>query len=241
VRLERAWEREAANWIAWVRRPGHDSYCYYGPSFLELLPPPGRRTLDLGCGEGRVARDLAAIGHRVTGIDSSPSMVAAARTADPSGDYVHGDAAALPFADNAFDLVVAYNSLMDIEDMSGALRETARVLEERGRLCLAIVHPVNSAGSFSDDSSESPFVIDDTYMGERRYADVLERGGMEMTFRSVHRPLEAYSRALEEAGFLVEAIREPAAPPGASGSWGVESVEQWRRLPMFLWLRAART
>jgi ubiquinone/menaquinone biosynthesis C-methylase UbiE len=241
VRLERAWEREAANWIAWVRRPGHDSYWYYGRSFLGLLPPPGGRTLDLGCGEGRVARDLAAIGHRVTGIDASPSLVAAARTEDPSGDYVHGDATALPFADDAFDLVVAYNSLMDIEDMPGAVRETARVLEEGGRFCLAIVHPVNSAGGFSDDSSESAFVIDGTYLGERRYTDVLERDGLEMTFQSVHRPLQSYSRALEEAGFLVEAIREPAAPPGASGSLGVASVEHWQRLPMFLWLRAVRT
>jgi SAM-dependent methyltransferase len=240
VTLERAWEGEAANWIAWARRRGHDSYWYYGRSFLELLPPPGRRTLDLGCGEGRVARDLAAIGHRVTGIDASRSMVAAARSADPSGDYVHGDAAALPFADDDFDLVVAYNSLMDVEDMPGAVHETARVLEERGRLCLSIAHPVNSAGSFSDDSSESPFVIDGTYLGERRYTDVLERDGLEMTFRSVHRPLESYSRALEEAAFVVEAIREPSALPGASGDWGVPSVERWRRLPMFLWLRAVR-
>jgi hypothetical protein len=53
VRLARDWEREAANWIAWARRPGHDSYWYYGGSFRELLPGPGRRTLDLGCGEGR--------------------------------------------------------------------------------------------------------------------------------------------------------------------------------------------
>ena len=118
---------------------------------------------------------------------------------------------------------------------------TTPISRREARACLAIVHPVNSAGSFSDDSSESPFVIDHAYLGERRYAEALERGGLEITFRSVHRPLEAYGRALEEAGFLVEAIREPAAPPGASGSWGVESVEQWRRLPMFLWLRAART
>jgi SAM-dependent methyltransferase len=240
VNLDADWEREAASWIAWARTPGHDSYWYYGSAFRDLLPPPGRRTLDLGCGEGRVARDLAALGHRVTGIDTSPSLIAAAREADASRDYVVGDASSLPFADGSFDVVVAYNSLMDFDDMPGAVRETARVLERGGRFCLAIVHPVNSAGSFSDDTSVSAFVIEGSYLGEHLYADVLEREGLRMSFHSIHRPLETYSRALENAGLLVEALREPAAPPEASGNWAVPNVERWRRVPVFLWLRAVK-
>ena len=240
MRLARDWEREAANWIAWARRPGHDSYWYYGASFRELLPGLGRRTLDLGCGEGRVARDLAALGHVVTGIDASSAMVAAAREAHPDGEYVVGNAASLPFAEASFDLVVAYNSLMDVDDVQGAVGEAARVLEPGGRFCVAIVHPVNSAGRFAGDATDSPFVIEESYLGEHRYADSLERDGLEMTFHSVHRSLEAYSLALEEAGFLVEAIREPAAPPEARGRWRVPHVERWQRLPLFLWLRAVR-
>jgi SAM-dependent methyltransferase len=240
VRLARGWEREAANWIAWARRPGHDSFWYYGGSFRELLPGPGRRTLDLGCGEGRVARDLAALGHVVTGIDASSALVAAAREAHPDGEYVVGDAASLPFAEASFDLVVAYNSLMDVDDVQGAAGEAARVLEPGGRFCIGIVHPVNSAGSFADDATDSSFVIEGSYLGEHRYAESLERDGLEMTFHSIHRPLEAYSLALEGAGFMVEAIREPAAPPEARGRWRVPDVERWRRLPLFLWLRAVR-
>ena len=240
MRLARGWEREAANWIAWARRPGHDSYWYYGGSFRELLPGPGRRTLDLGCGEGRVARDLAALGHVVTGIDASSALVAAAREAHLDGEYVVGDAASLPFAEASFDLVVAYNSLMDVDDVRAAVGETARVLERGGRFCIGIVHPVNSAGSFVDDTTDSSFVIDGSYLGEHRYADALERDGLEMTFHSIHRSLEAYSLALEQAGLLVEAIREPAAPAEASGRWRVPNVERWRRLPLFLWLRAVR-
>jgi ubiquinone/menaquinone biosynthesis C-methylase UbiE len=93
------------------------------------LPSPGRQTLDIGCGEGRLARDLKELGHRVVGIDSSPSMVAAAREFDPSMDVRLADAAALPFDDACADLAIAFMSLQDIDDMPAALREAARVLE----------------------------------------------------------------------------------------------------------------
>ena len=56
---------------------------------------------------------FGALGHDVTGLDASPTLVGAARDADPGGTYVVGDALALPFGDGAFDLVVAYNSLID--------------------------------------------------------------------------------------------------------------------------------
>ena len=108
------WESEAESWIAWTRRPGHDSYWAYSPGFFEhIVPPPGRATLEIGCGEGRVCRDLAARGHAVTGIDAAPTLLAAAQEADSGGRYLVADAAALPFGDAEFDLVVAYNSQPD--------------------------------------------------------------------------------------------------------------------------------
>jgi len=133
-----SWEEEARGWIAWARTPGHDAYWEYSPRFFELVPPAGRATLELGCGEGRVARDLQDRGHRVTGVDSSPTLLDAASSADPDGEYVLADAASLPFSDATFDLVVAYNSLMDIDDMAGAVREAARVLRPDGRFCVCV-------------------------------------------------------------------------------------------------------
>jgi 2-polyprenyl-3-methyl-5-hydroxy-6-metoxy-1,4-benzoquinol methylase len=61
-----AWEAEAANWGRWARTPGHDAYWYYRDAFFDaIVPPPGAATIEVGCGEGRVTRDLARRGHRV--------------------------------------------------------------------------------------------------------------------------------------------------------------------------------
>jgi SAM-dependent methyltransferase len=229
------WEREALNWAAWARTPGHDAYwSFSGPAFFELVPPPGRLTLDLGCGEGRVDRGLAARGHRVVGLDASPTLLRLAQEAHPAGEYLLGDAAALPFQDASFDLVVAFNSLMDVQDMPGAVAEAARVLEPGGRFCVCVTHPLADAGAFESREPDARFVIEGSYFGRRRVDIPDERDGLTITFRGWAYPLEAYARAVEEAGFLIEALREPpyTAPDGRPN--------RWERIPNFLQLRALR-
>jgi ubiquinone/menaquinone biosynthesis C-methylase UbiE len=229
--LKEHWEREARAWTAWAREPGHDSYWRVAPFFFALVPPPGRRTLDLGCGEGRVARDLAAHGHTVIGIDSSPSLVDFARQADPEGEYLVGDAAALPFADASFDVVVAFNSLMDVEDMAGAVREAARVLEPGGRFCISLVHPLAYVGRFESREPDAPFVFEAPYFERRETHETFERAGLRMTFHSFVRPLSDYTEALADGGLLLDALHEPPLPG---------DDERWRRVPNFIHLRALK-
>jgi SAM-dependent methyltransferase len=210
------WESQAENWAAWARAAGHDAYwSESGPPFFELLPPPGRATLDLGCGEGRVARDLRLCGHAVAGIDSAPTLVRLAREADPGGEYLVADAAALPFDGERFDLVVAFNSLMDIDDMPAAVREAARVLEAGGRLCACITHPIRDAGRYESRAPDAPLVIRGSYLDKRRYAVREARDGYEVEFRGWAYPLSMYTRAFEHAGLVIEAFREPPDPDRA--------------------------
>src|SRR6266511_3959286 len=158
MKLRNAWEKNAPDWVRWAREPGHDSYWrFHRERFLALLPEPGRLTVDVGCSEGRVTRDLRELGHKAVGVDSSETMLAAAREADPGGDYVLADAAALPFPDGHADLVVAFMSLMDVDDMPGSVGELARVVEPGGRLALAVVHPINSGADRAHSSASVSF------------------------------------------------------------------------------------
>lgn len=203
--LHEDWERQAHTWAAWARKPGHDSYNLIRDAFFDdVVPPPARATLDVGCGEGRVCRDLRDRGHRVTGVDLSPTLVELAREADPDSDYVLADAAALPFEDASFDLVVSYNVLMNLDDLDGALRESARVLTRDGRLAICIVHPM----AYVYRRQGEVFVFVPPYFDRPNSTFTATRDGLTITFDDSTPTLEGYSRALEGAGFAIERLRE---------------------------------
>lgn len=229
------WEAEARNWIAWARTPEHDAYWDYAPAFFDLVPRAGRATLEIGSGEGRVARDLAARGHAVTGVDSAPTLLTAAREAQREAEFVLADAASLPFQDGRFDLVVAYNSLMDIDDMRGAVQEAARVLEPGGRFCVCVMHPLADAGRFESREPDAAFVVSGSYFGRRRFEETFARDGLTMTFRGWCYPVEEYSLAFEAAGLAIEALREPK--PRAEALAEDEGEARWERVPLFLFVR----
>lgn len=224
-------------WAAWARAPGHDTFWHHTlPQILALLPAPGERTLDLGSGKGRLSRELTARGHTVTAFDGSPTLSRLATTHDTPTATVLADLARLPVRDGAADLAVACLSLQDVDDLTGAVKEAARVLVPGGRLCLVIVHPINSAGRFANDAADSAFIITGSYLDDFSYSEHAERDGLTMTFHSMHRPLEAYAQALEHAGLPIETIREPAwSNPGP-----VARFQGWDRIPMFCLVRAVR-
>ncbi|MGZ4444180.1 MAG: class I SAM-dependent methyltransferase [Nocardioidaceae bacterium] len=97
-------------------------------TFCEALLAPGSRVLDAGCGTGRVAVRLAALGHRVTGTDVDASMLAVARCASTDVTWVHGDLADLPAETGGpFDLVVLAGNVVPLL-AEGTLADTVRGL-----------------------------------------------------------------------------------------------------------------
>jgi SAM-dependent methyltransferase len=127
-------------------------------------------------------------------------------------------------------------SFQDIDDMPSAVAEAARVLEPGGRLCLAIVHPLNSAGSFASDDDESAFVIEGSYLDPFHYSETLDHERLRVTFASEHRPLHAYADALDAAGLRIERLREP----GTTREQTRSGTARWERVPLFLHVRAIK-
>jgi SAM-dependent methyltransferase len=233
--LAKAWDAEADNWAAWARKPGHDSYWqFHRDAFRRLLPEPEGRALDVGCGEGRLPRDLKSWGYDVSGVDVSARLIGYAHEADPDGDYRVADAALLPFPDESFHLVTAFMSLQDVDQYDVAIGEAARVLVPGGSMCVALTHPMQTAGEFSGSEPDAPFVITGSYFDVRRVGGrPYVRDGMSMTFHSVHRSLQDYFAALVEAGFAVDRLFELpdlTDPPG----------HRWRRMPLFVDFRARK-
>ena len=233
------WEKQASNWAAWARAPDFDAYWKYAPAFFELVPAPHGLALEVGCGEGRVSRDLAKRGHRVVSVDATQELIKLARDADRTTTYMRCDAAALPFAAGTFNLVVFYNSLMDVDDMEGTVREAARVLRQGGHMCVCVTHPIADAGAFESREPDAAFVIRDRYLGPRRWLELpVERDGLRMDFSGWAYPLETYFSAMERAGMAVEAVREPRIDQPTTGKSSTE--ERWRRIPNFLMWRAVK-
>jgi len=105
------------------------------------LPRRGKiEALDAGCGTGFLSFELASRGHRVTGIDFAPAMLAEARRKAAergvSIRFEEGDAEQLPFGPGSFDLIVSRHVLWTLPHPEAAIDEWVRVLRPGGRLAV---------------------------------------------------------------------------------------------------------
>jgi hypothetical protein len=181
---------------------------------------------------------MARRGHSVTAIDASPTLIEAAAASDRESMYRLANAERLPFADSSFDVVVAYNSLMDVENMPSVVFEACRVLSAEGTFAVCVTHPLCDAGTFTGHASDSPFVIEDSYRGERTFEAVVERDGVTMDFGGYKYDLESYARAFEDAGLAITRVREPG--PNLQSGVVQPGLERGIRIPYFLMLRLSK-
>lgn len=210
------WEAHAEWWIDGFT-DGAD------PEYTEQILPlaaehlaGARRVLDVGCGDGQIARLLAGAGARVTGVDPTWNQiaVAAARAGGPS--YARAAAHQLPFASAVFDAVVACLVFEHIDDLDGAIDEVARVLADGGRFVFFLNHPLlQTPGSgWIDDQILAPperYWRIGAYLDE---ADTVEQVELGVHIRFLHRPLSRYVNALADRGLVLERMLEPPPPSG---------------------------
>jgi len=192
------------------------------PEYEEQILPLAReflagatRVLDVGTGEGQLARMVAASGAPlVAGIDPTLAQlrVAAARAGGVA--YARANADALPFRDASFDAVVVCLVFEHIADHRPAIAEIARVLAPDGRFVFFLNHPLLQA---PDSGWVIDHVLDEQYwrIGPYLVEDVTIEElapGVELPF--VHRPLSQYVNAMASRGLLIERMEEPMPPEG---------------------------
>jgi SAM-dependent methyltransferase len=113
---------------------------------LRFAPPAPRRALDLGCGDGALARTLARRGAFVVALDRDPAALARAAR-HPRVAYVRGDACATPFREGAFDLVTVVKSLHHLP-LEKALAEVARLVRPGGDTVIVGLHRLRTPEDF---------------------------------------------------------------------------------------------
>jgi len=202
-RIVDSWRKNASPWTIAVRENQIASRTLVTNRAIvdAVLSRSPRTVLDIGCGEGWLARALAEHGVSAVGVDVVPALIEQARKAG-GGEFrisSYEDIAAGRL-DVSVDLVVANFSLIGKESVEGVVRRAPSLLNSGGSLVIQTLHPVASCG---DES----------------YADGWRTGswaGFSEEFSDpapwYFRTMESWETLLADSGFRILETREPAHP-----------------------------
>ena len=196
------------------------------PEYVEQIIPMAlreldgyARVLDVGCGEGQIARVLqsrTSVQSFVVGVDPTQGQVDVAVERSVGEQYLRSGADALPFPDGSFDAVLACLVFEHIDALDEAISEVARILRPGGRFSFFLNHPLlqtPNSGWIDDQMIDPPeqYWRIGSYLDEAITFEEVEPG---VRVRFLHRPLSRYVNTLAEHGLFLEAMFEPAPPAG---------------------------
>ena len=232
------WEQNAGWWQEAFTAGADPEYEEQILPLVERHLGQSARVLDIGCGEGQLARRLAVLGIDVVGLDPTPAQVveAAGRGGGPA--YARADADDLPCRTGSFDAAVMCLVIEHIDPIEPPIAEIARILAPEGVFLLLLNHPLlqtPGSGWIDDHILEEQYWRVGPYLpDDRRIEEVAP--GVHLPF--MHRPLSRYVQAMGQVGLLIEGMDEPAPPPGfLAAAWEYQEAAS---IPRLMAIRARR-
>jgi ubiquinone/menaquinone biosynthesis C-methylase UbiE len=218
------------------------------PGVVRLLTlHPGEAAIDIACGQGVLCRILAERGVEVTGVDAARELIDAARQRGPAAiRYEIGDARELGLLPPArFDAAACILAIQNIHPLQGVFAGVARLLRPAGRFVIVMMHPCFRGPRESswgwDQAKKVQYRRVDRYLLPRKSPIVTHPGskaasGYTWTF---HKPIEAYVKALRQAGLLIDAIEEwPSHKTSQPGPRAAAENTARKEIPLFMAIRA---
>ena len=194
------------DWNSRLYNQKHGFVAEYGKELLSYIPDnPGQAILDIGCGTGTLTAQLAKLGARVVGVDSSEEMIARAQNILPEAEFYICDALNMPFTAE-FDVVFSNAVFHWIKDHDALLKAIYKAMRDNGKLICEF------GGSRNIAKIEHAFA--------RAYAETGRGYNHKFNFTEV----KAFSDLLEKNGFKIELIYDFDRPtPLSDGKMGLRN------------------
>ena len=257
AQVQTIWEANAA---FWDEIPGPEGNLFHrtliAPATLRLLAlQPGERVLEIACGNGQFAREMARLGVEVVAFDFAPTFIERARAYSAESNLpityhvmdATDEAQMLGLGVGQFDAAVANMALMDISDLSPALRAVSRLLKLGGRLVFSVTHPCfNQSGQhlFLEREDRDGQLITVAGVKVSSYLTTsAQRGigiiGQPQPHYYFNRTLSQIINACADVGLPITGMAEPAFPAGSPANHAF-SWSNFPEIPPALIVRCAR-
>lgn len=195
--------------------------------------------LDLGCGQGVLARQLPPT-IRYVGVDAAASLIKSAKTKSKHPFYVADITKPLSIKENSFSHAAIILALQNLEHPEGAFKNAAHFLAPHGKLLIVMNHPcfrIPRQSSWGvDEAKKLQYRRLDLYMSSLKIPIQTNPGKQEKsaTTYSFHHPLSFYFQKLAESGFVIETIEEWISDKKSTGGRAAMENRSRKEFPLFM-------
>ncbi len=214
------WDQHADLYHQGIGEEGDELHKLIDPHIFKALGDlKSKIVLDAGCGNGYLSRQLAPKAKKVHAIDSSPKLLALAKSQPSPAPIAYQQVdlgSTLPFVSSEFDTIIAHMVLQYLPTLTTTAQEFARILKPKGQLILSVDHPAHALFYRAQElvGTKNPkFLSSGNYFEERKHSKKSLWGKAVLTY--YHRPVMAYFKPFQAAGFNLtdmEELREDKHP-----------------------------